>query len=206
MGRRLRPLVALLLMSWLLAGCGSDDGSGGTSDEKASVPVTPRALAAGMLRHLDDDHVTSVSGSRDTYGISAMVALDSGSVDTVSVTVMPKDTPQAVRRCGMDAGFTKLECRDRDGLFELVRRKAGDPRLPVLSGRSYDNRRGGVLVQVWGRADPAAEDLARELMKDPLLGVRTSPELVRAGEELKDFTQSVRSVEITRGSQPRPQS
>lgn len=182
-----RPALGLLSGVCLaLAGCGWDADEPAASDQ-AREAITPRGLAAGVLRHLDPDQVGGVAGSQDVASISVMIDTQGPAVRIVGVDVVPGRVSRELRHCDIDPGYAQVECRDAHGLFEIERRVGSDDRDPALMGYAYDKERGNVVVQTWGSSDAGAEHLVRALLSDPLLGQKTSAALNDEGEALPEF-------------------
>jgi hypothetical protein len=133
--------------------------------ERATETATARGLAAGLLEHLDNLEVTSVSGSGNDLSISVMVEMSGPAVSFIHLYVQPPDF--ALTKCDADDGYDPVMCETDPDLTEVMRRKGPNEQMPLYEGRYFSGERGSILVQTWGRESPDTVELILEVLKDP---------------------------------------
>lgn len=173
-------------MSLVLTGCAGTPASvtpGSPVEVGGREKATAGGLGAGLIAHLESREVTQVSGL-EADGPTVSVDVSDPSLRSVLVSIDPADSRFAVRECGVDAGYERVSCTSASHLAEIVRRTNDDPELPALIGRYHGNRRGSVLVQVWGADSPANRRLVGDVLADPLLGIETSAALNATGRHV----------------------
>lgn len=197
MGRARKTAAWLVLVVPVaLQGCGAAqnraaDRVDGSADEVEAA--TARGLAASVLDHLDPDEVVDVEGAQHGRHLSAFIATSDPAIQSIYVSVA--EPAQGQDRCGGDWGFEQVSCTPGANFSEVVARKGAGP-MPVYLGRAQTAARGHVLVMIHGEPSDAVLTLIDELVRDPLIGFRTSKALNLEGESIADFGELKTQVEV----------
>jgi len=165
----------------LATACADEDRDHATGSDAGTGPITAtttaRGLTAGLLSHLERDHVTSYGGQHqagfgDVESWSASANLD-GEIRTLYVFV--QRTPESHDPgCTPDAPFySEVSCTTapNGARRSLMVRAKGRDAMPLLQGRTTRPDGTSFLVELWAdEATTDAQDLVLELLDDEALG------------------------------------
>jgi hypothetical protein len=209
----MRGLLVMSLVSVcaLAAGCG-DEGSHRAADPvptegPITAPVTARGLTAGLLGHLDPDHVSWYGGQHsppvmemESWSASADLDGDISMVFLFAQRTLDSYDPG----CDPDAPFyTELSCTTapNGARRSLMQHTGGRDRMPLLQGRTLRADGTSFLVELWAdKATDEAKELVLELLDDEALGALTTEGLNAAGEALDDYHELEISTEVGTGA------